>query len=95
MRFTRFQIVMVTLGLILGLFAPALLAQETTGGLQGTVADSSGAVVAGASVTVTAPTLVGSKETKTDAAGYYRFANLPPDTYTVVVKAQGFEPGRW
>ncbi len=91
MRFIRFQIVMATLGLILGLFAPALLAQETTGGLQGTVADSSGAVVAGASVTVTAPTLVGSKETKTDAAGYYRFANLPPDTYTVVVKAQGFE----
>jgi hypothetical protein len=82
---------MVTLGLILGLFAPALLAQETTGGLQGTVTDPSGAVVGGASVTVTAPTLVGSKETRTDAAGYYRFANLPPDFYTVVVKTQGFE----
>jgi hypothetical protein len=91
MRFIRFQIVMVTLGLFLGLFAPALLAQETTGGLQGTVTDPSGAVVAGASVTVTAPTLVGSKETRTDAAGYYRFANLPPDSYTVVVKTQGFE----
>jgi hypothetical protein len=91
MRFIRFQIVMVTLGLFLGLFAPALLAQETTGGLQGTVTDPSGAVVPGASVTVTAPTLVGSKETRTDAAGYYRFANLPPDSYTVVVKTQGFE----
>ena len=91
MRFRQTRIVMVTLGLILGLFAPTLLAQETTGGLQGTVTDPSGAVVSGASVTVTAPTLVGSKETKTDAAGYYRFANLPPDVYTVMVKAQGFE----
>ena len=77
--------------LLLVLFAPALLAQETTGGFQGTIKDPSGAVVAGASVTVTTPTLVGSKETRTDSAGYYRFANLPPGTYTIVVTAQGFE----
>jgi hypothetical protein len=77
--------------LLLVLFAPTLLAQETTGGIQGTIKDPSGAVVAGASVTVTTPTLVGAKETRTDSAGYYRFANLPPGAYTIVVKAQGFE----
>lgn len=66
-------------------------AQETTGGLQGTVKDPSGAVVPNATVTVTAPTLVGSKVVLTDSAGYYRFANLPPGTYTIVVKASGFD----
>ena len=65
--------------------------QETTGGLQGTIKDPSGAVVPGATVRVTAPTLVGSKESITDSAGVYHFANLPPGTYTVTVEARGFE----
>jgi len=64
--------------------------QETTGGLQGTVKDSSGGVVAGATVVVTANSLVGSKSVDTDSSGYYRFANLPPDNYTISVTAKGF-----
>lgn len=72
------------------LFALSAIAQETTAGLQGTVKDPSGAVVAGAQVVVTANTLVGEKTTTSDSAGYYRLANLPPGTYTVTVKAQGF-----
>jgi hypothetical protein len=68
-----------------------LFAQETTGGLQGTVKDATGAVVGGAKVEVTAPTLVGSKSQNTDSAGYYRFANLPPGTYTISVVAKGFK----
>ncbi len=67
-----------------------VFAQETTGGLQGTIKDPSGAVVSKATVEVKAPSLVGSKRLETDASGYYRFANLPPDTYTITVKAQGF-----
>ncbi len=80
----------LTLALLV-LFAPYMLAQETTAGLQGTVKDPTGAVVNGADVTVTTPTLIGSKVTKTDADGYFRFANLPAGEYTIVVKAQGFE----
>jgi outer membrane receptor protein involved in Fe transport len=72
------------------LLAGTLLAQETTGGLTGAVKDPSGAVVPGAKVVVTAPSLVGSKQFTTDAAGNYRFSNLPPDTYTVTVTAKGF-----
>jgi len=64
--------------------------QETTGGLQGTVKDPSGAVVQNANVKVTANTLVGEKEVSTDAKGYYRFANLPPGDYSVTVTASGF-----
>jgi len=97
MRFFRLQGVALvfTLALALGstletLQQPAY-SQETTGGMQGTVKDPSGAVVPGATVTVTTPTLVGSKAVVSDAAGYYRFANLPPGKYTITVKAQGFD----
>ena len=68
--------------------------QETTGGLQGTVKDSTGAVVSGAHVEVKGTALVGSKSLDTDASGYYRFANLPPGTYTVSVSAKGFKMAR-
>ena len=97
MRFIRLQGLAVWFGLALALGLTAttieqsVYGQETTGGMQGTVKDPSGAVVPGASVTVTTPTLVGSKEVVTDAAGYYRFANLPPGNYTILVKAQGFQ----
>lgn len=72
-------------------FGAVAIAQETTGGIQGTVKDPSGAVVPNAKVVVTGSSLVGSKEAQTDSAGYYRFANLPPGIYTVTVSAQGFK----
>ena len=69
-------------------------AQETTAGLQGTVKDASGAVIAGATVEGSAKTLVGTKSVDTDASGYYRFANLPPDTYTISVTTKGFSTAK-
>ncbi len=90
MRFKSFA-KLVALFVTLALVASVpLFAQETTGGLQGTVKDPTGAVVAKAKVTLTAPNLTGNKEATTDSAGYYRFANLPPSTYTVTVEGQGF-----
>ena len=97
MRFFRSKGVamVMALGLSLGFTVDTLqkqaYSQETTGGMQGTVKDPSGAVVPNATVSVTTPTLVGSKEIVTDAAGYYHFSNLPPGTYTILVKAQGFD----
>jgi len=72
-------------------FSFSALAQETTGGLQGIVKDATGAVVPGAKVVVTSSTLAGSKEIVTDGSGYYRFANLPPGSYTITVTAKGFK----
>ena len=67
-----------------------VLAQETTGGLQGTVKDPSGAVISKAAVELTGAALAGAKSLETDSSGYYRFANLPPGVYTIRVKAAGF-----
>ncbi len=76
--------------LVVGLCLPLAFAQETTGGLQGTVKDPSGAVVSGASVEVTSPSLIGKKTATSDSGGYFRFANLPPGTYTITVTAPNF-----
>jgi len=67
-----------------------MFAQETTGGLQGTVKDPSGAVVSKAQVVLTGTSLIGAKSLETDSSGYYRFVNLPPGVYTVTVKAPTF-----
>ena len=71
-----------------------MFAQETTGGLQGTVKDPSGAVVPGAQVVATSNILVGNKTANSDASGYYRFANLPPGSYVVTVTAKGFQTSK-
>ena len=82
-------------GLLLAVFSWLLVAnvfgQETTGGLQGTIKDPSGAVVRGAHIVVTGSSLVGEKSDNSDSNGYYRFANLPPGTYTIIIKATNFK----
>src|ERR1700732_1162760 len=85
-RFGMFAVCVCSLLLLVS----NLFAQETTGGLQGTVKDPSGAVVSKATVEITSPALEGAKRLETDSSGYYRFANLPPGVYTATVKASGF-----
>jgi len=96
MNFKRFStrtrellpVLMTTFALLL--LVGSLFAQETTGALQGTVKDPSGAVVSHAQVVVTTNVMAGNKTANTDASGYYRFANLPPGSYVVTVTAKGF-----
>src|SRR5580704_7217722 len=89
MRFVKSSMLFALLAMALSV--TLLFAQETTCGLQGTVKDPSGAVVAGAHVEVTGSTLVGQKALNTDSSGYYRFANLPPGTYSISVAAKNFK----
>src|ERR1041385_7668574 len=77
----------IGVGLFLCMFILSLpaLAQETTGGIQGTVRDAQGAVIPGANVEVTGPALIGKKSVTTDTGGYYHIEQLPPGVYSVTV----------
>ena len=72
--------------------AEALAQGETTSAIVGEVRDATGAVVAGASVTITNHETGLKREAKTDEAGRFNFPQLKPGTYTVRVEAHGFEP---
>jgi hypothetical protein len=63
---------------------------STTGSINGKVADSSGGVLPGVTVTVTSPSMMGVQSTVTDTGGNYRFPALPPGTYTVAFELPGF-----
>jgi hypothetical protein len=78
---------------LLGLFCActAALAQVTTGSILGTIHDSTGAVIPGATVTIT-DTGKGTTSTKqTDSDGSYNVPFLIPGTYNVSVEMSGFK----
>ncbi len=67
------------------------LGQQTLGSLNGTIIDSTGAAVPGATVTVTNSAINYSSTTTTQGTGFYQVFNLPVGTYSVRVSHAGFE----
>ncbi len=67
------------------------LAQTATGGVQGTVTDSSGASVQNAAVVYTDESTGETGTATTDNTGLFRILNAKPDRYTVSVEAPGFK----
>ena len=71
------------------LFAGSVFAQtSTTGSIEGTVTDTTGAAVPGIAVKVTSPNLISAQTATTDDSGRYRILNLPPGRYAVTVEAE-------
>ena len=66
-------------------------AQKTTGGIEGTITDPSGAVVSGAHITAIDETTGERLTTTADQSGLYRFLEVHPDPYTVLIEAAGFK----
>src|SRR3984885_3672168 len=78
---------------VLGAFAavPASIAQTgNSANVTGTVTDPSGAVVAGANVTIHNPVTGFERSFTTDASGNFSFANVPFNPYHLSVSATGF-----
>lgn len=80
----------VMLALALALPSP-LVAQETTGAIEGVVRDTSGGVLPGA--TVQAVGSAGTLVAVADARGEFRFPRLPSGRYKVTATLSGFQPG--
>src|SRR5947209_7726768 len=59
--------------------------------VQGTVTDATGAVVPGATVTITSNETQKSQRLTTSADGFYRFTGLQPGMYTIATEKQGFQ----
>ena len=81
--------------LFLGTFvaAPAGFAQiGNSSNVTGTVTDPSGAVVAGATVTIHDPVSQYERSTTTDTSGSFSFPNVPFNPYHLSVTAKGFGP---
>ncbi|HTZ49821.1 MAG TPA: TonB-dependent receptor [Verrucomicrobiae bacterium] len=72
------------------LFVSGARAQTGTTSVRGTVTDKSGAVVAGATVTLDEPSLNVQRTATSSATGGYEFPALQPGTYSLTVTAPGF-----
>ncbi len=88
-RFSRLRIALI--GSLLTLLAAATLSAQSTGGVQGTVADATGAIIANATVTVTNQATGESHALKTDSAGLYSEPSLIPGTYKVQAESPGMQ----
>lgn len=75
-------------------FVIAVGAYAQSGGnvtISGTVTDPSGAVIAGAKITVTQKAMSFVREDTTNGSGQFNIPSLPPATYTVTIAAPGFK----
>jgi hypothetical protein len=77
--------------LCLTLGAGRLAAQVTSGTILGSVQDSTGAAIRGATVTATAPTVGITRTVKTSGNGTFSLPNLDAATYDIAVSAKGFQ----
>jgi len=70
---------------------PSARAQQTLGGITGTVMDESGAVIPGATVTIVGDQTKLTRSLQTTDTGSYDFVNLPIGNYTIAVTQMGFQ----
>lgn len=65
-------------------------ASQGLGSINGTVTDSTGAIIPGADVTATQASTGIAQKTTTNAAGFFVFPSLAPSTYNLTVTYAGF-----
>jgi hypothetical protein len=92
MRIRSAKLSLVLLLVVCASRALSAWAQSTsTGTVAGSVTDPSGAVVAGASVTLTDTTTNIARPTTTNATGRYIYVDVNPGVYTIAATKAGFE----
>jgi hypothetical protein len=82
----------LALGVAMMFAAAAATAQSTSGTINGTVVDSTGAFIPGAAVTILNPVSGYTRTTTADAGGQFHFTNVPFNPYQLSVAEAGFQP---
>src|ERR1700722_19081556 len=80
------------LALVIGAFSNALA--QFSGSISGTVTDPAGAVIPGATVTLTNAGTGEGKTATTDGSGFYQFVSMAPGNYALKTSAKGFADTR-
>ncbi len=86
-RIRRWAVCLVVVCMLL---VPSAFAQVSTGGIEGTVTDATGAAIPGATVTITAVDTGISREITTDNEGRFSASSLNIGNYRVQATMQGF-----
>ena len=82
----------IRIAMLLAALFPALLnSQVVTGSISGRVTDTTGAVIAGATIQIQNLETGLSRNAETDSAGRYVARNLPVGPYSVTAEQQGFQ----
>jgi len=81
---------LLSLAGITGLLTASLFAQIQNARVEGTVADTSRAVIAGAKLTITNVKTQVKAEASSDGAGLFVFPDLHPGFYILTAESQGF-----
>ena len=88
-----FSLLSILLALTLALPWMDADAQATQGSVVGVVTDSAGAVISGATVTLTSASEGTVRTAKTNGVGSYEFLDVKAGSYTIAIEAAGF--ARW
>ncbi len=89
----RFSTLIACCVLVLSLMlsSPARLSSQTAGSVSGHISDPTGAVIPTAAVTLKNIGTGGARSTLTTGSGDYTFTEVPPGTYKIEIKHQGFK----
>lgn len=88
------KILVVMLLATLALSVTPARAQQTLGGILGTVSDKTGSVLGDTTVTVVGDQTTLTRTQKTNEGGSYSFVNLPIGTYTLTFTHAGFQTSK-
>src|ERR1700730_14781461 len=88
---SRLLTLIAVLAVSLVTFLPLSFAQKTTGDIDGSVTDQSGAMLPGAALTLTDQANGAVRKTTSNAQGNFSFLTLPVGTYTISAAKEGFK----
>jgi hypothetical protein len=87
----RIGVFVLSLFVLASVSVPAFAqVSATTGSINGKVSDASGGVMPGVTVTVTSPSMQGTRSDVTNENGEYRFPAVPPGDYKITFELAGF-----